>query len=98
MATKQPKSSDLPDYLTREGAAVRVGFDAPGPKIDGTEVDHLVMREPTVADQLAVEGKSAMKAEVALFANLCGQAPESIEGLSLKQYGRLQEAYGSFLG
>ena len=98
MAVKKPAPSTLPDYLVREGETLRIAFAAPGPKIDGTEVDHLIMREPTVGDQLAVEGKSVMQAEVALFANLCGLAPDSISGLPMRHYGRLQEAYGSFLG
>jgi hypothetical protein len=87
----------LPSYLKRTDGAVSIEFTDIPAKIDGGSVLELVMREPRVQDQLSVEGKSAMRAEVAVFANLCDLPPEAIAGLSLKQYGRLQEAYASFL-
>ncbi|RYH04136.1 phage tail assembly protein [Salipiger sp. IMCC34102] len=97
MAAKQSKADALPDYLVRDGETIAITFDGAGPKIDGTAVKTITMREPTVGDQLAVEGKSAMRAEVAMFANLCDLDPETVSSLSMKHYGRLQEAYGSFL-
>jgi hypothetical protein len=87
----------LPPYLKRADGSVSIDYSDIPAKIDGGSVLELVMREPRVQDQLSVEGKSAMKAEVAIFANLCDLPPEAIAGLSLKQYGRLQEAYASFL-
>ena len=92
--TEEPK---LPPYLVRTDGSVSIDYSDIPAKIDGGSVLELVMREPRVQDQLSVEGKSAMKAEVAIFANLCDLPPEAIAGLSLKQYGRLQEAYASFL-
>ena len=65
--------------------------------IDGTEVKSLEMREPTVGDQLAVDKlSSAAEKEVAMFANLCEIAPATLHGLSIKQYGKLQDAYADF--
>ena len=87
----------LPSYLKAAVGSVSIDFSDIPAKIDGGSVLELVMREPRVQDQLSVEGKSAMKAEVAIFANLCDLPPEAIASLSLKQYGRLQEAYASFL-
>lgn len=87
----------LPAYLKLANGSVSIDFSALPLTIDGGSVLELVMREPRVQDQLSVEGKSAMQAEVAIFANLCDLPPEAIAGLSLKQYGRLQEAYASFL-
>jgi hypothetical protein len=97
VAGPKPEAPELPWYLKPADGSVSIDFmDIPA-KIDGGSVLEIVMREPRVQDQLSVEGKSAMRAEVAVFANLCDLPPEAIAGLSLKQYGRLQEAYASFL-
>lgn len=67
-------------------------------KIDGTDVTKMVMREPTVGDQLAVEHiKSAAESEVNIIANLCEIAPDAMHGFTMRQYGRLQEAYAAFM-
>ena len=70
--------------------------------IDGTEVSVLHMRRPKVRDQLLMDkagkvGKSEGEREVLLFANLCEIAPESLEGVDMSDYRKLQEAYTSFL-
>lgn len=66
--------------------------------IDGTEVKSVIMREPEVGDQLAVDHiQSAGKSEVAIIANLCELSPENIERFKMRQYGRLQDAYQAFM-
>ena len=70
------------------------GFDR-----NGATVKTVTMREPTVEDQLtAQEGeKSTARAEVKIIANLCECAPEEITSLTLRDYGKLQEAYAGFM-
>lgn len=65
----------------------------------GTDTNHLVMREPTVEDQIVhdeLRGSDAVR-EVTMFANLCEVAPADVRKLTLKNYRRLQEAYQGFL-
>jgi len=92
----------LPDWLTEEDdGSMTVSFKdmKNKPKLDGTEVSSLTMREPTVADELAIEKiKSVGERESQAIANLTEQSPEAIRGLTMRQYGRLQDAYGVFLG
>ncbi|WP_298937551.1 phage tail assembly protein [uncultured Ruegeria sp.] len=92
----------LPEWLTEEDdGSMTVSFaDLKNkPKLDGTEVSSLTMREPTVADELAIEKiKSIGERESQAIANLTEQSPETIRGLTMRQYGRLQDAYGVFLG
>jgi len=92
----------LPDWLTEEDdGSMTVSFaDLKNkPKLDGTEVSSLTIREPTVADELAIEKiKSVGERESQAIANLTEQSPEAIRGLTMRQYGRLQDAYGVFLG
>lgn len=65
-------------------------------QIDGVSTDTLAMREPSVEDILTVrKGKgTAEEQELALFANLCEVAPETIRKLSFRDYRRLQKAFG----
>ena len=83
---------------TQADGTVEIDFtDCPIP-MDGTEVKKLTMREPTVGDQLAVNGMAtAPEREIAMIANLCEQAPDMLHKLTLRQYGRLQDAYASFI-
>ena len=69
-------------------------------EIDGVQVTMLRMREPTVADQLAIDdmkGGSAIK-EVTLAANLCDVTPDDIKRLTLRDYGKIQNAFSGFIG
>lgn len=70
------------------------GFDR-----NGATVKTVTMREPTVADQLTAQetAKSTARAEVMIIANLCECAPAEITSLSLRDYGKLQEAYAGFM-
>ncbi len=91
-----------PDWLTEEddgSITISFGDMKNKPTLDGTEIGSLRMREPTVADELAIEKiKSVGERESQAIANLTDQSPEAIRGLTMRQYGRLQDAYGTFLG
>jgi hypothetical protein len=92
------KDDTRPDYLT-EGADGSLTVQLLRPAdIAGAKVPSLTMREPTVGDQLAVDKiKSTGEREVAWIANLCGVAPAELHKLTMRDYGRLQEALGDFL-
>ena len=64
-------------------------------KVDGVSVDTLTMREPLVSDLLAAKRNksSAEEIEVVTFANLCEVAPETIKGLTVFDYNRVQAAF-----
>ena len=64
----------------------------------GVETASLTMREPTVADQLAMEAVkgSAGEREVHLFASLCDVEPNAIKRLTMRDYKKLQAAYSGF--
>lgn len=68
--------------------------------IAGAQVTTLRVREPRVADQLAMEntkgGNGAQ--EVTLFANLCEVTPDEIKRLPLRDFKRIQKAFLAFLG
>lgn len=68
--------------------------------VDGTKVDTLTMREPTVGDQLVMEeiGGTPGNQEVNLFANLCGITAAQVKKLSIKDYKKIQAAYAGFTG
>ena len=67
--------------------------------IAGAAVSALRMREPTVADQLAMDkgGGSDADKELGLIANLCQLAPQDLHQLTLRDYKRVQAAFASFL-
>lgn len=68
-------------------------------EIDGVQVKALRMREPTVADQIAMDemkGGEATK-EVGMFANLCEVAPDDIKKLTLRDYKKVQAAFMGFI-
>lgn len=65
----------------------------------GATVDRVSMRRPRVADQLAAEktpgGDGAR--EVALFANVCQVAPDTIRAFALSDYLEMQRVFRDFL-
>lgn len=67
-------------------------------KVDGADVKVLRMREPTVADQLAMDkaGGSAAEQEIALVANLCQVAPSDLHQLTMRDYKKVQAALVGF--
>lgn len=86
-----------PDYLVENADGSLTVKLARGATINGAKVMHLTMREPTVNDQMVAKKASIAETEVGLFANLCEVSPADIGALKMKDYGRLQEAYTSFL-
>ena len=66
--------------------------------IDGAKVGQLTMREPTVDDQLAAEKiGTGGEADKGYMANLCQISPTDVGRLPLRDFKRLQEAFGFFL-
>lgn len=91
-------SGDLPDFVT-EGADGALSVElARGLELDGAKVKTLVLREPTVADQMDARGRSDAEKEVAMVANLSGQTPDDIRALTVRDYGRVQAALSFFYG
>jgi hypothetical protein len=67
-------------------------------KVGGAEVAALRMREPTVADQMAMDKVSGSDAEreLVLVANLCLVAPSDLHQLTLRDYKKVQAALVAF--
>lgn len=68
-------------------------------KMEGTDVKALTMREPTVRDQRAARklAKDDEEAELALMANLCLVSMEDLDGLTLRDFRRVQEQLLGFI-
>lgn len=67
--------------------------------VDGTKVAALQMREPTVADQLAldaVDGGDVAK-ELHMIANLCMVTADNLKTLTLRDYKKVQAAFLGFI-
>jgi hypothetical protein len=82
--------------MTKDGTTIKLNKPI---TVSGAKVTALVMREPTVADQLAMdkmEGTDGEK-ELAYFASLCMQAPSDLHQLTIKDYKQLQEAFKAFV-
>jgi len=67
-------------------------------KVNGETVDALSMREPTVGDMKVVQTFKGSDAEREIFGigNLTGLTPKEVEALSMRNFGRLQEAFKLF--
>jgi hypothetical protein len=65
----------------------------------GERQKQLVMREPTVADNMTINQvtKDVAQRELRLFSALCEITPEEVQTLTMADYGRLQDAYTAFL-
>lgn len=85
------------DYLKEGNGFIDITLAKPA-KINGVEVAVLRMREPTVADmEIFQEGKgSEAKREIEQFGNLCDCTADDVRALSLRNYRRVQEAFGNF--
>lgn len=87
----------LPKTAPAEAGFVDIELSRPL-LIGGANVSALRMREPTVADQLAMEemkGTDGAK-EIGMFANLCEVTPDEIKKLSLRDYKKVQAAFLGF--
>ena len=68
-------------------------------EVNGVQLHELTMREPTLDDQVAsneARGSDVVK-EITLFANLCTVPAADLRRLKLRDYMRLQAAYGNFI-
>ncbi len=86
------------EWLKQTDAGVEITLHKPL-TVDGTKIPVITMREPTVRDQLAmdaVKGGDAMK-ETSMLANLCMLTTDQVQGLTLKDYKRLQAAFMGFI-
>lgn len=88
---------DVPNFERQPKARIELLFP---PEIAGMKVGHIDMRRPTINDRL-INGKLAgsdADRELALFANLTEKSIPELLKLDLVDYGRLQDAFRSFLG
>jgi len=81
--------SDTPDYIELDDGKATITL---------TDGKTITMREPTVKDLRVANKKSknSEEVELALIADLCEVAPTDIDALTLKNYGRVQEAFKLF--
>jgi len=69
-------------------------------KDNGAEVTEVNMRRAKVKDMRIAEEKSKSSGgnyESILFANLCELSPDAMDLIDIKDYGKLQARYQSFL-
>ncbi|MEO4030031.1 phage tail assembly protein [Chromobacterium vaccinii] len=65
-------------------------------ELNGVKTDTLIMREPTVGDQLSahkVAGADDGEYELHMFASVLGCAPADLHQLTLFDYAELQRAW-----
>lgn len=84
-----------PSWLKLSADGVVVKLTRPS-EANGVQVDSLALRSPTVRDiraaQSAASGDDEQR-ELNLFASLAEVGVKDLEGLALKDYGRLQAGY-----
>lgn len=98
MATAKPKAKVKAEDCVKyeEGRAV-ITLSRPL-VINGAKTETVTMREPTVRDQRAAQKyEDPMDVEIHALCHLCMMTPEDVEGLSLKDFRRLQVAYMGFI-
>lgn len=66
--------------------------------IEGNETSVVRMREPTVEDMERFQESKGSEAqrEVAMIANLCELPPDEVRKFPLRDYARMQAAFGLF--
>ncbi|NWA04815.1 phage tail assembly protein [Pseudomonas gingeri] len=88
-------SKKVPAYLEVDAERVVVKLSKPS-EANGVVVDRLVMRAPTVRDvraaQATANGDDELR-ELNLFSSLVEAGVKDLEGLTLKDYTRLQAGY-----
>ncbi|MBH3308510.1 phage tail assembly protein [Pseudomonas mosselii] len=88
-------SKKIPAYLQVEADRVIVTLSKPA-ECNGVQVDKLGLRAPTVRDiraaQQLTNGDDEQR-ELNLFASLAEVGVKDLEGLTLKDYTRLQAGY-----
>lgn len=91
MAQEKPQPQWL--HVTAERVTVRLSRPS---EANGVQVDSLSLRAPTVRDIRNAQAGGASddeQRELNLFASLAEVGVKDLEGLSVKDYGRLQTGY-----
>ena len=88
-------SKKTPDWMTvgQDGIVVKLSRAT---ELNGVKQDRISLRVPTVGDLRAAarHGNGDKETqEIHLFASLASCAPDDIERLTVKDYGRVQEGY-----
>ena len=89
------KEIKTPSWLTVRDDSVTVALSKPS-QSNGVQVDALTLRAPTVRDIRAAQktaGSDDEQREMNLFASLAEVGVSDLEGLTLKDYSRLQAGY-----
>jgi len=87
---------ETPEYIEERDGFMYVTLASPA-TIEGTKLDVMKMREPTVGDMRRMQKiKDEAEREIVGMSDLCEISPKDVEGLSLRNYGRLQEAFALF--
>ena len=91
------KKNSPEDYVVEKDGFAEVTLSRPR-TIEGAKVETLRVREPTVEDmERHQDGKGTdAQREVQMLANLCELPPEEIRKFPLRDYARLQAAFGLF--
>jgi len=87
----------LPDFITEDDGFMTITLRSKA-TINGEKVETLRMREPTVDDinvMQKMKGDDAGK-EVKIISNLCEITPSEVSALTLRNFGRVQEAFKLF--
>lgn len=85
----------IPSWLTVRTENVAVMLSKPS-QANGVQVDQLTLRAPTVRDIRTAQstaGNDDEQREMNLFASLAEVGTADLEGLTLKDYSRLQAGY-----
>lgn len=88
-------SKKIPSWMAVAGDSVTVNLTRPS-EANGVRVDKLSLRAPTVRDMRTAQqtgGEDDEQREMNLFASLAGVSTKDLEGLTLKDYTRLQAGY-----
>lgn len=85
----------IPNWMKLSADGVVVALTRPS-EANGIKVDSLSLRSPTVRDIRAAQSAGSgddEQRELNLFASLAEVGIKDLEGLALKDYGRLQAGY-----
>ncbi|WP_313713212.1 phage tail assembly protein [Pseudomonas sp.] len=88
-------SKKTPAWLTVAADRVTVTLSRPT-ELNAVQTDKISLRSPTVRDIRAAQatgGEDDEQRELNLFASLAEVGPKDLEGMTLKDYTRLQTAY-----
>ncbi|WP_409289487.1 phage tail assembly protein [Pseudomonas sp. KCJK8927] len=88
-------SKPLPKYLALSADSVTVTLSKPV-ELNGVQQDKITLRAPTVRDMRAAQttgGQDDEQRELNLFASLAEVGVKDLEGLTVKDYTRVQTGY-----